>query len=816
MSVADAILISMALLTVAMLAASLFKNFSIPYTVLLVAIGLGLSELSEFLPFLENLQAFKLTPELVFFVFLPALIFESGLNLDARLLLKNLAPVLTLAIPALLISTTLVGFLMWLFLDIDLTIALLFGALISATDPVAVVALFKELGASKRLNILVEGESLFNDATAIVVFGILLTMLVEGSSVTLLSTGVAVFEFLRVFVGGAVIGLLIGILVSEMLQRLQSSVSAILTMSIVTAYGSFIVAEHGLHVSGVMATVSAAMTLNVYGLTRITTDVKSILAETWELVALIANSLLFLLVGLSINTVDLFTYFPVILVVVVFVQLARAASVYSLVPLTIRLFKLPKVSLAERHIMWWGGLKGGLAIAIVLSIPEFLPGRELLINLTLGVVLFTLMVNAWTIRPLMKKLKLDGLTGDEKIELDQGLKQVIQTSAEMLDKYVEMGIIQPALSKKLDENIEQVFTPVSPPINADQSWREVYLSCLRMELFTLDNLYKSALISQYTLLDIRYSLQLDREAFHIDRLLHVVSGAPQEKNIFHALEMWVLKALREKNWAAGILSDYQHRRLTQRIQHEIAGVVMTRAVLEMLSSNSDFDTEASEVMVKVYRQRYTRWRQRLDNLRNDFGGLFEVIEKEMFTRSSLIVAQNKAEIDFHHGETGIKAFNKIKKTIDTTLQKQQILTNNTGNISIQQLAAIPLFSGLSDHLLKILSAHVNKVTFLPGDIIIGEGDKGDALYIIDHGTAEVTKNKQTGDTKVVGKLEQGDFFGEMALLGDHFRTATVTAKSAMMLLRLTRADIIKIADKHADVKLQLELARDARPSAKQN
>ncbi|MCK4710130.1 MAG: cation:proton antiporter, partial [Gammaproteobacteria bacterium] len=442
MPVAEVILISMALLTIAMLAVGLFKNFSIPYSVLLVAIGIGLSELSQIWSFLLPLHEFKLTPDLVFFVFLPALIFESGLSLDARLLLKNLAPVLTLAVPALLISTTLVGFSVWALLDIDLTIALLFGALISATDPVAVVALFKELGAPHRLNILIEGESLFNDATAIVVFGILLTMALEGSSVTLFSTASAIVEFLRVFLGGALVGLLTGLLVSEMLQRLHSSVSVILTMSIVTAYGGFIIAEHSLHVSGVMATVSSAVTLSVYGLSRITTDVKSILAETWELVALIANSLLFLLVGLSINSTNLLSNLAIILAVVIFVQLARAASVYSLVPLTIRLFKLPVVSLAERHIMWWGGLKGGLAFAIVLSIPESLPGRELLINLTLGVVLFTLLVNAWTIRPLMHKLKLDHLTEDEKIELDQGLKQAIKTSRDMLEEYASLDIIQ--------------------------------------------------------------------------------------------------------------------------------------------------------------------------------------------------------------------------------------------------------------------------------------------------------------------------------------------------------------------------------------
>ncbi len=813
--VAEIILIAMALLTIAMLAAGLFKNFSIPYTVLLVAIGLALSELSLFWDFLIPLHDFKLTPDLVFFVFLPALIFESGLSLDARLLLKNLAPVLTLAVPALLISTTLVGLSVWLLLDIDLTVALLFGALISATDPVAVVALFKELGAPRRLNVLIEGESLFNDATAIVVFGILLTMVLEGSSVTLLSTAAAVVEFFRVFIGGVVVGVFIGLLVSEMLFRLQSSTSAILTMSIVTAYGGFIIAEHSLHVSGVMATVSSAVTLSVYGLSRINTDVKSILNESWELVGLIANSLLFLLVGLSINSVNLFSNIFIILAVVIFVQLARAASVYSLVPITIRLFKLPVISMAERHIMWWGGLKGGLAIAIVLSIPESLPGRDLLINLTLGVVLFTLMVNAWTIRPLMKKLKLDRLTEDEKIELERGLKHAGQKTKEKLQDYADLGIIRHKLSNKLSKKMNLIFSSACPVINAEQNWREVYLAALREEFHSVEELYKLGLISQYTLLDIRNTLQFDREAFNVTKLQNSIKNSIVRVSFFQRIEMWVLREFREKNWAIVFLSDYQRKRLTQRIQRDIAGIVMTRAVIDMLTSRSDLDEEASRVITQIYQQRFERWSQRLSALHDDFEQLFENIENELFTRSSLKIAQDNADFDYHHGEISIKAFNQVSMTINS-LFKKPVKFANDQHLSMKMLISIPLFSSLSEDVLKLLEAHVHQVTFLSGDIIIGEGDKGDALYIISHGKAEASKKLENGESKILGELKQGDFFGEKALLGNHVRSATVIAKTAMSLLRLRQVDVVKFADQNEEVKQRLEQARDDRVSDNQS
>ena len=162
MPLSEVVLIVMGLLTVAMLAAGLCRNLPIPYTVFLVIIGMVLGGLARQVPEMEMLLEFQLTPEIVLFIFLPALIFESAFNLNARQLLKDLVPVLTLAIPALLISTAIIGISLWLVLGIDLMIALLFGALISATDPVAVIALFKELGAPERLTILVEGESLLN------------------------------------------------------------------------------------------------------------------------------------------------------------------------------------------------------------------------------------------------------------------------------------------------------------------------------------------------------------------------------------------------------------------------------------------------------------------------------------------------------------------------------------------------------------------------------------------------------------------------------------------------------------------------------
>ena len=424
----------MGLLTIAMLAAGISRSLPIPYTVFLVILGLILGWSARTLESLEPLLQFQLTPELVLFLFLPALIFESSFNLDARRLIRDLVPIMVLAIPALLISSFVIAFGLWLIFDIQFILAMLFGALISATDPVAVIALFKEIGAPQRLTVLVEGESLLNDATAIVIFSIILSLAMGESILNMSGIGYSIIEFFRVFLGGVLVGGVIGLLVSEVLFRLRVGISIYLIMSIVLAYTSFALAEHFLHVSGVMSVVSATVCMVAFGISRIPQSATLFVKETWEVIALVCNSLLFLLVGLSVDVVQLFSGFNYIIVAVLLVLFARACSIYTMVPATIHAFKLPHITMGERHIMWWGGLKGGLAIAIVLSIPADLPGRDLLLNMTLGVVMFSLLINAPTIRPLIHKIGIDRLTDDEQAELKHALANAKQHSFDILNK----------------------------------------------------------------------------------------------------------------------------------------------------------------------------------------------------------------------------------------------------------------------------------------------------------------------------------------------------------------------------------------------
>jgi CPA1 family monovalent cation:H+ antiporter len=240
------------------------KRTRLPFTVLLVLVGIVLSGLQDRYPeALRLLDTLQVSPDLILFVFLPTLIFESSYHLDARRLRHNLTPILFLAVPGLLLSTGLIGLIVWLATDIPLVAALLLGAILSATDPVAVIALFKQLGAPENLTTLVEGESLLNDASAIVVSRILVAILAAGAfSGDLLLTGAV--DFLVLFVGGLLVGMLMGYIVSTLIGWVESEPFVEIGLTTALAYLSFMFAEQVLHLSGVMATLGAGLVLGTW------------------------------------------------------------------------------------------------------------------------------------------------------------------------------------------------------------------------------------------------------------------------------------------------------------------------------------------------------------------------------------------------------------------------------------------------------------------------------------------------------------------------------------------------------------------------
>ena len=353
------------LLAVACLAAIARKWLRFPYSVVLVLIGVASGWLGQTGADREFLQPLILSHDLILFVFVPPLIFESALNLDSRLLFRNLLPILTLAGPGLLLSTAIVGGILSWGTPLELPQALLFGSLISATDPVAVIALFKELGAPQRLGVLIEGESLFNDATAIVAFNIILAAISTGQgfgSAILQQGGI---NFVISFIGGIVVGFIIGRAIQPLLSLSRHNPLVLFTLTAVIAYATFLVAEAGLHVSGVLAVVSAGMTLGRYKTDQLKTEARHALGEFWEYVAFLANSLIFLLMGITVAGLGVFqilgqqpSLWGAMGLTLVTILLARGVAVFGLMALVNRCLPHSAVSISYQLMSFWGACAG--------------------------------------------------------------------------------------------------------------------------------------------------------------------------------------------------------------------------------------------------------------------------------------------------------------------------------------------------------------------------------------------------------------------------------------------------------------------------
>ncbi len=389
------------LLIAASIIAVVAKRIGIPYTVALVLGGLLLSvvPLAPLAPLHQGNRPDWLTPDVILTLFLPALLFEGSLKIELRHIKTDLLPLLLLANLGVLVATLVTGLVVYYAVGMSLIVALLFGSMVSATDPISVLSIFKEVRVDERLSVLVEGESLLNDGTAVALFQILLASAVAGR-VSLVS---GAEQFVLSVVGGALLGLALGYFVSKVTKRIDDAQIEI-TLTTILAYGTFLLARH-LHLSGVIATVAAGLVIGNFATkTGMSARTLTALRSFWEYASFIINSLVFLLIGLEVRLGGLVRAWKPILIAVAAIFLGRILSVYTVVPLS-NLFSTP-ISFVWQHVLVWGGLRGALSLALALSLDSAFPYRDEILNLTFGVVVFSILVQGLSIKPLLRKLRL--------------------------------------------------------------------------------------------------------------------------------------------------------------------------------------------------------------------------------------------------------------------------------------------------------------------------------------------------------------------------------------------------------------------------
>jgi len=407
MLTSQTVLFLMSLLLVAALIEPLAKKIHLPFSTILVFIGFIGSELVVKTLKIDTGIRWDNFGTIIFYFILPILIFQAALYIDIKLLWKNIIPIGLLALPLMLVSTAVIAACVYYGIGhatgFPWMAAFITGALLSATDPAAVLALLKHANAPERLSMLLEGESLFNDATAVVMFSLLIAIATGAQSAGSLD-GV-IFRFITVFFGGLAVGVITGLITSLMMKITVGSYSFPI-FSLISAYATFLIAEDFLHLSGVMAVLAAGLTTGRCRRGSMAEVHKDFTEKFWGLLGYIAESMIFLLAGITI-TLSMFTdRWVAIIIGILAILIARIIMIFGTFPILRILPGNDAVPLKQQVVLVWGGVRGTMTLALALSLPLTLDYWYTIQSIAYGVVMFTLLVQATTIGPLIRKLDI--------------------------------------------------------------------------------------------------------------------------------------------------------------------------------------------------------------------------------------------------------------------------------------------------------------------------------------------------------------------------------------------------------------------------
>ncbi len=803
------------LLALAVLMLPVARRLHIPFTVFLALVGgvLGGMELvfpaspgaGPFNDFLHFLQEFHLTSEAVFFIFLPALIFESALSINVHRLLDDLIPILILAIVGLLVSTFIVGLSMVTVSDKDLLVCMLLGAIVSATDPVAVVALFKELQAPKRLTILVEGESLFNDATAIVMFTILTGMILQQSE-----PGIAagIGSFLKVFVGGVLTGYVCGRIVCGVFGQIQKVPIIKITLSICVAYFSFIIAEHYLHVSGVMAVVTAGLVVGSLGPSVMSPPTWHSLQETWDHLGFWANAVIFILVGIAVPKILMSmtgTEVGLLGIMILSAFVARGVILYGILPGFTFGNWVAKVSMAYKTVMFWGGLRGAVSLALALAVmenPAFSEDTRHFVGVMVtGLVLFTLFVNATTIGAVMRFFGLDRLS-----LADQAVRQAaIKVSLNDISKYLEHCAEELEVSPELTREMLDRYHHRIDALNSQQEQtRQIpRADWLRIGLTTLTHEERAGYLQHFGdgFVDSKIArVLLAQTEDLIDGIrLDAVQGYEAAWNKHLGFNWRFSMGSKIQTWTGycGVLAEL----LADRFEILISQRKSVRALLatEIKTVTQLLGEETGGELTGLLASRLAVIEKALTMLKLQYPDYTRTLEKRYLSQVALRLESTEFEDMAQHYIISEEVFQDLWRELESSTRRISKRPKLDLGLQPEKLVArVPLFAdcppGRIAHIAKLLHPKLA----LPGEKIIRKGEPGHTMYFISSGSVEVAGN---GESILLGT---NDFFGEIALLQDIPRTADVTAHGFCNLLVLDVKDFRDLLATTPDLKEAIE------------
>jgi monovalent cation:H+ antiporter, CPA1 family len=823
-SVASITFVMAGFLVLASIAQPAAERLHLPYTVLLAIIGVAIGGLSSFLLYTPLTVAFddivRPIAELPFnasiflVVFLPLLVFHAALTIDLREIAPDWAPILTLAIVAVFAAAAAIGFSLSFAAGTPLTVALLVGAIVATTDPAAVVAIFREVGAPARLTRLLEGESLLNDAAAIVLFSVLVAMLTEDAP-TDLAAGVA--HFATAFLGGIVLGAAGGRLFGTILPLLGDSRLAEVTLSVALPYIVYLLAELLFEVSGVVAVVCAGLTAGAVGRVRLAPDNWRYLERVWEQTGFWASSLIFvsastlvpkLLTGVHLEDSWL------LLVAIAAALASRMAVLFGLLPLLSALHLSQKVSGAYKLAIAWGGLRGALTLALALAVtennriaPEIRNGVAVLAT---GFVLFTLLVNGLTLRPVIRLLKLDRLSPLNLVlrnkVLALSLTDVRDALSETASQYAIPSEVARSATEPVDRRIDELAS--QPDLEKAISDRDR----IRIGLVALANRERGIILDHHA--------QRTVSGAAIERLLRntnlMLDAARAEGRIGYNRAARVLLEFSHSFRIANLL----HRafRLARPLQRQISirfeAMLIRSLALEELFRFIDSRLAAllgqrvAELLGEIIAARREATNRALDALRLQYPEYAEALEQRFLRQSGFRLMLSRFHRLYAEGLIGKEVFEDLEREqAAVRAMMDELPPLDLGLRAEDLLAQFEMFAGLSPAELRMLARLFRPRLLVPDEVVIRKGERGNAMFLISSGAVEVVLPNERV------RLGSGDFFGEMALLSGRPRGADVIALGYCQVLVLSAADFRRFLRDYPSAKAEIDRIADERARA---
>jgi len=804
------------LMTISVLVLPLSRKIKMPYTVLLALLGiligladnwLGISQsdagiVSEFF---SSFDSFELTSGIIFFIFLPVLIFEASLAIDVRKLLSDIRPILFLAVIGLFISTFLIGGAVYSVSGMGFVVCLLLGAILSATDPVAVVAIFKDLGAPKRLAILVEGESLFNDATAIVLFTILAAM-VAGTAQADLGTGT--LQFIKVFLGGIVVGFLMARVFSWVIGKVGGIALVEVSLTIALAFLGFLIAEHYLHVSGVMAVVTSALVIGSHGRTSVSGHGWELLEETWETLGFWANSLIFILVGIAVPTYlsDFGAEMWLTLITLLVVGFgARALLTHGILPILSSAGICPPVNLGFRTVMWWGGLRGAVSLALALAVVEN-PSisqevKNFIIALVCAFVLFTLFINATTVGAVMKAFGLDKLSKNDLAVRDRTVGKAIKEVAEgipvIANNNTIFGEVADLAVTGYNNRLSAIERSVDSQNNLDpDSWLKIgLLSVIGQERKHYFSDYRNGYVDSLNTRDLVSTADDLLDAVKADGILGY--QAAWEKTLEFDWRVQLAMLFQRNFSIVGPLRTHLANRWARLRSMLSALNKIKNGGLEELKTL--IDPSVTKRLAELIEERFQKTEAALNALRAQYPDYANKVQTRHLDKIALNQELSKYRELYDDAIISTEIFTNLETDLKT---REQLASEepelDLGLNRLELVSAVPLFENMDAEKRQSIANLLRPRLVIPGEVICKEGDTGDSMFFISSGALSV--NLKDGAVT----LGSGDFFGEIALLKETPRVATVAANSFCELLVLRKTDFEELLINTPQLRNEIE------------